>query len=146
MTATSITPGVLATNYNVTGSFASVGNGLTVTLPSAGTYLITGFANITLNVTGIATQYAYMNAQIYNTTTVTVVPNSLVNVMFIGLGSSVTSQSNQLTAPIGPIIYTVAGATQIDVQFDQGGTVTINSASVNAIAGGGSVLSAVRIA
>lgn len=153
-TATGVTgtygTGNLNANYTLTTSFATVGNNLTVTLPSAGTYLVVGSCYAVLNITtGSAAQYIYANTQLYNTTGSAVLAGTIQNAVFIRLGASTSGMGIQQTAPIGPFIITAAGLMKIDVQANYGtnvttvGTVQLNYTSSSQP---GSILSYIRIA
>ncbi len=139
--------GQLSAIVSLTGSMTTIGNGLTVNLPVAGTYLLTGFALVNVFLTGTANQYGYVNAQLYNTTKPEVVPNSFANLIFAEIATTGTNIDTQLTAPIGPAIYAVTVPTQIDVQCTYGGTgIGSIPSSIQPLSNGGSVLNAIRIA
>ena len=135
-------------NYTVTTSFADIG--LSVTLPSAGTYLLIGniWANYTLLGTNVASDYAQMVAQLYNTTTSAVVPNTsclILNAYILIPSQQTFYQSN---VPFVHIL-TVAGPTVIDIQakYTAYAGCTVNNQAIYSYAGQGyTTLQAIQIA
>jgi len=140
-----ITPGILSANVNLTTSYATLGSGLTVTLPTAGTYLLLGNYEFYGLGTGSSGNALFVNAQLYNTTTSTAVPNSFSQAGFYLTASG--TPTYQLTIPMAPTIYTITGTTQIDLQANYGNVGGLTSVTAQ-IVGGNTItnMSAIRIA
>ncbi len=138
---------VLSGTYNVTSSFSNVG--ISITLPVAGTYLITG--NIRAAVTAVTTSagtntYAFVIVNVYDSTNSVTVPNSTSLVLYSLLQVSNIPFAGQGLGPIGPVIYTVSGSTVLQVQAMYSGSgATISASEIYSDVNGRSSLTAVRI-
>ena len=138
---------VLSGTYNVTSSFSNVG--ISITLPVAGTYLITGNirAAVTAETTSAGTNtYALVIVNVYDSTNSVTVPNSTSLVLYSLLQVSNIPFAGQGLGPIGPVIYTVSGSTVLQVQaMYSGNGVTISASEIYSDVNGHSSLTAVRI-
>ena len=138
---------VLSGTYNVTSSFSNVG--ISITLPVAGTYLITGNirAAVTAETTSAGTDtYALVIVNVYDSTNSVTVPNSTSLVLYSLLQVSNISFAGQGLGPIGPVVYTVSGSTVLQVQAMYSGSgVTISASEIYSDVNGHSSLTAVRI-
>ena len=138
---------VLSGTYNVTSSFSNVG--ISITLPVAGTYLITGNirAAVTAQTTSAGTNtYALVIVNVYDSTNSVIVPNSTSLVLYSLLQVSNIPFAGQGLGPIGPVIYTVSGSTVLQVQAMYSGSgVTISASEIYSDVNGRSSLTAVRI-
>jgi hypothetical protein len=102
----------LSSQYNCTATLAATG--LTVALPAAGTYLL--MANVRASVQGTSsglTQCVWLSAELYDTIYPRVVPNSLGLLIFLQPEVISVASIMQSCAPVGPVVYTVTGATTI---------------------------------
>lgn len=138
---------VLAASYTLTASFANVG--LSITLPSAGTYILLSGVRSILNITQTTPQYVVsVQTQLYNATSSVVVPNSPALPFQLSPPGNV-SMVLQTTAVCGPVAYTVSGAAVIQLQgnylISGGGTGSLTSAIIVAGSNGATNLVAWRI-
>ncbi len=123
--------------------------GVSLTLPTAGTYLISSNMFGIINFTGSAGQYGEIFAQLYDTTNSNVIPNTPQAILFLMQQATVVSTvSTQQSGVLGPAFYTVTGSTVIDLQ----GCYEVSGGSAAAYFGSGGItgfgnttLSAVRI-
>ena len=87
-----------------TGTFSNVG--LSVVLPTAGTYLITGSVRSGFTVNNSVGTQAWLLLQLYNSTNSVKVPNSLAIACFGCVQVASTAIIFQGMTPLGPYIYT----------------------------------------
>ena len=134
---------VMSSSYSsITGTFSNVG--LSVVLPTAGTYLITGSVRSGFTVNNSVGTQAWLLLQLYNSTNSVKVPNSLAIACFGCVQVASTAIIFQGMTPLGPYIYTVTGSTTINLQAATGGA-SAGSPSVYSDVNGYSTLTAVRI-
>ena len=87
---------------------------VTITLPTAGTYLLFGNVRGQINLTtSVIGDSAYINIQLYDNTNAVVVPGSVE--LLVNSAAQVTGTSIGYVnlGPIGPIVYTVTGSATI---------------------------------
>ena len=107
-----------------------------ITLPTAGTWLISGFIRPSITGNGTLGQYVYITTQLYDVTNSAIVPNS-ANLLIQGsLQVASTNVPFQQSATVGPVIYTVSGSTVINLQALAAGTATVASSLFTANFGG----------
>ena len=96
---------------SVNPSYANVG--VSITLPSLGTYFILGITNAQMNLNGTVPNYGFISVQINDTTNSIVVPGSISNVIQDNLQITGSTINFQSTSPIAGILYspTTAPAT-----------------------------------
>lgn len=115
---------VLGSNYDIpsmTANSTFVDTGLTMTLPSAGTYLVWGHARVAFTDTGATG--AVMAIRLYNTVAADEVSGSRA----LSHPSQVVSVLGGGTVTIAPLKVTVAGATTINLQTSRtGATFTLS--------------------
>jgi len=144
----------LTTSFSgMTGSFQNIG--LSITLPVAGTYLITAVARGDITINGTAGQQCWIIGQIYDTTNSVVLSHAATtsclgsSLSLLCLGSLQVSSvaiSFQQATPFETVIYTVTGATVLNVQAcyaATGGTIT--GPAIYSDTNGATSISAVRI-
>jgi hypothetical protein len=105
--------GTMASGYTPTTSMANVL--CAMTLPTAGTYLLFCTVRTQISVGTAANSLGAISVQFFNTTTSAVVGGSFISVLVAQTMVAGTVTFNG-TASIGPYVYTVAGATVINVQ------------------------------
>ncbi|MFZ5856792.1 MAG: hypothetical protein ACOYZ6_08175 [Chloroflexota bacterium] len=109
---------VLASPFTISGAAGVYQDtGLSITLPSAGTYLIN--ANVRSDLTGNAGTSWWINAKLYNSTDSADVANSERMVVL----TNTTGANQQLTAPI-TVFVTVAASKTIKLYVCRNGTGT----------------------
>lgn len=126
--------------------------GFSLSLPSSGTYVLQGslrsgfFANTSTNTT--INSSVYIVAQLYDITKNSAIPNTRTLIMTGTLPDSVIGWQEQQTATIGPVSYTITGATTIEVQafYMKPVNVTATKVCIFGDANGYSTMSALKIA
>src|SRR5208337_621869 len=97
---------VMSSAYtSITGTFSNVG--LSVVLPTAGTYLISGSVRSGFTINNSVGTNAWMVLQLYDSTNSVKVPNSLAISCFGCVQVASTAIDFQEMTPLGPYIYTV---------------------------------------
>ncbi len=131
---------------SLTKSYANIP--VTITLPTAGTYLLFGNVRGQINLTpSVIGDGAYITIQLYDNTNAVVVSGSvelLVNAIAQVTGTLIPCVN---VGPIGPIVYTVTGSATIQLQakYTYSGGGTCNS-YILSDTNGNTTLTAVRIA
>jgi hypothetical protein len=134
---------VLSSEYSsITGTFSNVG--LSVVLPTAGTYLISGSVRSGFTINNAVGTQAWLLLQLYDSTNSVKVPNSLAIACFGCVQVASTAIAFQEMTPLGPYIYTVTGSTTINLQAATG-VPAAGSPYVYSDVNGYSTLTAVRI-
>jgi len=141
--ASSNVSAALASPYTLTTSYAN--SGLSISLPTAGVWAISGFARGSFAISGAADQYGFVSCQLYDSTNSVLIPNSNVLVTFFQLQTS-SNVSTQLTTGFGPFFYTTSVAATIQLQGQYGGNGTITVPYLNTDSNGATYLAAYRIA
>ena len=134
---------VLPSNYTITTTFSNTG--LSITLPTAGIYLIMGSIRMNASITGTLGNSATMYAQLYDSTNSTIVPNSNVVPFNAVENVASTPMSYQQTAPIGPIPYSVSGPAVIQLQASYSTNGTASNLLVVSGSQGWTTLTAIRL-
>jgi len=134
---------VLGSSATLTTSMSNVG--LSITLPSAGTYLLMGCVRVGLSVTGSIGQNGYIVAQFYDSTNSNSVPNSQVLPIIGYVPVASTQFSFQQSSPIGPVTYTVTKATVIQLRALYATNGTVTSPLVYSDSNGATSITAIRI-
>ena len=125
--------------------------GLSLSLPSAGTYLIFGFVRglVTFTSTsGVGINHGtFIATQFYDSTASAAVAGSQILVLYTCAQVASVSISVQQTSGFGPYLYTVGGATTIVLQAKNGvdANVTLTQSLIGVDSNGGSSISALRI-
>ena len=134
---------VMSSEYtSITGTFSNVG--LSVVLPTAGTYLITGSVRSGFTINNSVGTHAWLLLQLYDSTNSVKVPNSLAISCFGCVQVASTAIVFQGMTPLGPYIYTVTGSTTINLQAATG-VAAAGSPYVYSDVNGYSTLTAVRL-
>ncbi len=134
---------VMSSSYSsITGTFSNVG--LSVVLPTAGTYLITGSVRSGFTINNSVGSQAWLLLQLYDSTNSVKVPNSLAIACFGSVQVASTAIVFQGMTPLGPYIYTVTGSTTINLQAATG-VPAAGSPYVYSDVNGYSTLTAVRL-
>jgi len=134
---------VMSSDYSsITGTFSNVG--LSVVLPTAGTYLITGSVRSGFTINNSVGTQAWLVLQLYDSTNSVKVPNSLAISCFGCVQLASTAIVFQGMTPLGPYIYTVTGSTTINLQAATG-VAAAGSPYVYSDVNGYSTLTAVRL-
>jgi hypothetical protein len=137
---------VMSASTSIPGStFSSMG--ISVTLPTPGTYMLSGVGRCSFTVNGALGQGVYVVVQLYDTTNSVAVPNSPVLLILADLQVASTNVQFQQSSTIGPVFYTTTSANVvIQLQAMINGTGTITSPYLNSDSNGWTSISAVRIA
>ncbi len=134
---------VMSSEYtSITGTFSNVK--LSVVLPTAGTYLISGSVRSGFTINNSVGTQAWLLLQLYDSTNSVKVPNSLAIGCFGCVQVASTAIAFQGTTPLGPSIYTVTGSTTINLQAATG-VPAAGSPYVYSDVNGYSTLTAVRL-
>lgn len=137
ITATNGSASLASSPYNIaSGSYASIG--LTLSLPSAGTYFLVADLRTLINAS-VGTG-GFIECQLYNTTDAAAIANS----ERIGAYEPVINQQYYGPISINEII-TVAGAKTIDVQCLRSGATTYTTSAVYSDTNGRSRFSYVKV-
>src|SRR5208337_3842807 len=96
---------ILASQYTCTATMANAG--LSVVLPTAGTYVLMANVRTSLTVNNSTYASAWISGQFYDSTNSVVVPNSLSLLIYVQNQVTGVADAQQTCAPIGPVIYTV---------------------------------------
>ncbi len=148
VTATNASAVLPSSNSPVSLTKSYVQIPVTITLPTAGTYLLFGNVRGQINLTtSVIGDSAYINIQLYDNTNAVVVPGSVE--LLVNSAAQVTGTSIGYVnlGPIGPIVYTVTGSATIQLQakYTYPGGGTCNS-YILSDTNGNTTLTAVRIA
>jgi len=137
---------VMSASTLIPGStFSSMG--ISVTLPTPGTYMLSGVGRCSFTVNGALGQGVFVVVQLYDTTNSVAVPNSPVLLILADLQVASTNVQFQQSSTIGPVFYTTTSANVvIQLQAMINGTGTITSPYLNSDSNGWTSISAVRIA
>ncbi len=134
---------VMSSDYSsITGPFSNVG--LSVVLPTAGTYLISGSVRSGFTINNSVGTNAWLLLQLYDSTNSVKVPNSLAISCFGCVQVASTAIDFQGMTPLGPYIYTVTGSTTINLQAATG-IASAGNPCVYSDVNGYSTLTAVRL-
>ncbi len=137
---------ILTTNYSLTASFAN--SGLSVTLPSAGTYLIWGSIRAVMVASStVVGDINWVELELYDVTNSAKVPNSQIMAIIATSQAAGLNINSQTTAAIGPYVYPVSASAvvQLWAQYVVGSHSTIVVSYVGGDSGGNSVLTALRV-
>jgi hypothetical protein len=153
--ANPVTQSTVSANANsltpiaLTKSAIPVNTGFSITLPSAGTYLIGGYARAQIiGSSSIAGDEIYAVLELYDSTTSAVIPNSLALILVGTLQVASVSVNFQQSCPLGPVIYTASGAhvIQLWAYYETTGSAAATTATLNSDSAGLCVLTATRVA
>ena len=142
--AATVANAILASQYTCTATMANAG--LSVVLPSAGTYFLMANVRASLTVNNSTSASAWISGQFYDSTNSLVVPKSLSLLIFAQNQVTGVAVTQQTCAPIGPVIYTVTGSTTIQLQteYTNAGS-TITAANIPSDSNGYTSMTAMRI-
>jgi hypothetical protein len=137
----------MASAYTLTTSFANV-TGLSLSLPSAGTYLL--FSVLRGAIVGTATSvggFVWIGTQFYDSGLAAAIPNSAAFLLGVTFQTTASSVNSQGTAGVGPILYTISAPTTVVVQgkYTNGSSVPLSIITIAADSSGWSSFSALRI-
>ena len=102
------------TSYAITTVYNNVG--LSITLPRAGTYLISGLQRCQFFLNGAIGTDAFINSLVYDSTNAVIVPGTIALLLYSTLQVSSYGIPFVGFGSVPPVFYTVSGATTLQLQ------------------------------
>jgi hypothetical protein len=141
VTQSSLVSVMAASSYSLTSSIANVG--VSVTLPTAGTYLLMASVRCAANISGSSGQAVSIIGKLYDQTAAALITNSEALFVTCFISGTQIVQTSTVAMPV--VKYTVTGSAIIQLQAYASSTATTNNSTIQSDGNGRTVLAAIRI-